>query len=193
MGTSKRGLARSAGLLLAIATALLIPPAANAAVTVFVTPTPASLPAPGGNVVYTVNVNSSSATQDFCFDCPGGSLESLSDSVYGDLNGKGTCSVSPTNTKPFPYACTFTAPVTGAAGTVVADAVLAGWVSVHSGGPFFPPDPRAYVRGSAAGAGAVLLTAPAVTPPNKCKKGFVLKKVKTKHGTVKKCVKKKKK
>jgi hypothetical protein len=178
--------------LAAMAVGLIAPAGANAAVTVFVTPTPATLPAPGGNVQYTVNVNSSSAISDFCFDCIGGSVDSLVDSVYGDLNGKGTCSVSSVTPKPIPYACAFTAPVTGAAGTTVADLLTAGWVSGHTSPPPPPADPN--VHGSAQGIGTVSLTAPVMQPPpTKCKKGFVLKKVKTKHGTKKKCVKKKKK
>jgi hypothetical protein len=181
---------RAAGALAAIVTALVIPASASAAVTVFVTPTPASLPAPGGNVTYTINVNSSSPAFDFCFDCIGGAVESLSDTVYGDLNGRGTCAVSPSSPKPIPYACTFTAPVTGPAGGFVTNAVLAGWVSQHTSPP--PPGADPLVHGSAAGAGTVLLTAPAVPPKTKCKKGFVLKKVKTKNGVKKKCVKKKK-
>ena len=175
----------------AAAVGLIAPAGATAAIGVFVTPTPASLPAPGGNVTYTINVNG--GTFDFCIDCIGGAVETLNDSLYGDLNGKGTCSVSSLAPKPIPYRCDFTVPVTGAPGTVVTDLVTAGWRSTHTSPP--PPGADPTVRGTVVGAGSVSLTAPVVQnpPKKKCKKGFVLKKVKTKNGVKKKCVKKKKK
>jgi hypothetical protein len=168
------------GALAAIIAALAIPASASAG-DVTVTAAPTSLPAPGGNFQFTVNVVKQP-------DSPGfqdNSVLTLTDSVYGNLNGKGTC-VTPA---PLPYSCTFTGAFNGVAGATQTNTVNAFQVAII--GPPGPPSPENYAR---TGSATVSLTAPVIAQPTKkCKKGFHLKKVKTKHGTKKKCVRKKKK
>jgi hypothetical protein len=168
-----------AGLLAAIGTALLIPASASAG-DVTVTAAPSTLPAPGGNFQFTVNV----AKQD----APGftdNSVLTLTDSVYGNLNGKGSCALPAA----LPYSCTFTGAFNGVAGATQTNTVSAFELAIVQtmGGP----SPENYAR---TGSATISLTAPVVTPPKKkkCKKGFVRKKVKTKDGIKRKCVKKKK-
>src|SRR5205085_6934894 len=68
---------------------------------------PSSLPEPGGTGTFTVTVtNPANAVESI-------KLTNLVDSVYGNLNGKGSCDV-PVDLKPGEhYACSFTGPVTG--------------------------------------------------------------------------------
>ena len=170
---------RAAGALAAIVAALAIPATASAG-DVTVTAAPTSLPAPGGNFTFTVNVAKIPDTPTFSDN----SVLTLTDSVYGNLNGKGSC-VLPA---PLPYSCTFTGAFNGVAGATQTNTVNAFQLAIVQtmGGP----SPENYAR---TGSATVSLTAPVVQPPpKKCKKGFVLKKVKTKNGVKKKCVKKKK-
>ncbi len=81
---------------------------------------PASLPEPGGDVTFTVQVNNTSSADAI-------TLNALNDSVYGDLNGKGDCAVPQTIAPGASYSCQFTETVSGNAGdahtnTVTADA-----------------------------------------------------------------------
>jgi hypothetical protein len=80
---------------------------------------PSTLPEPGGTGTFTVTVaNPDNAVEPI-------KLTSLIDSVYGSLNGKGNCSVTPAvELAPGKtYTCTFTGPVAGNAGSVHADEV----------------------------------------------------------------------
>jgi hypothetical protein len=166
----------------AIVAALVIPASASAG-DVTVTASPTSLPAPGGNFTFKVDVARIPDSTGFSDN----SVLTLTDSVYGNLNGKGTC-VLPAS---LPYSCTFTGAFNGAAGATQTNTVNAFELAIIT--IMGNPSPENYAR---TGSASVSLTAPAVQPSNggnkKCKKGSVLKKVKTKHGTKKKCVKKKK-
>jgi len=78
---------------------------------------PASLPAPGGPVTFTVSIQNSSAATDPL------TITSLVDDVHGNLNGRGTCSV-PQNLAPGQsYLCQFTETVSGSAGYAETDTI----------------------------------------------------------------------
>jgi hypothetical protein len=80
---------------------------------------PSTLPEPGGTGTFTVTVtNPASAVEPI-------KLTSLTDSVFGSLNGEGTCDVTPAvELAPgAQYACSFTGPVNGNAGFVHVDEV----------------------------------------------------------------------
>ncbi len=80
------------------------------------TPTPGSLPAPGGNFSFTVVVTNTSIEAL--------TLTSLTDSIYGNLNGKGTCATGATlAANGGTYTCTFTGSFTGVAGASQTDTV----------------------------------------------------------------------
>jgi|GEM_PF-1329794 len=87
---------------------------------IFVTKTanPTSLPEPGGTVNFTVRVDNTSAVDDVTID-------SLIDTIHGDLNGQGTCAVPQTIALGGFYECTFTATVSGNAGDSETDVVTA--------------------------------------------------------------------
>jgi citrate lyase gamma subunit len=68
------------------------------------TANPAILPIPGGDVQYTVVV-ANTGTAELTID-------SLVDDKFGDLNGRGSCSVPQTIPVEGSYSCTFTGPVT---------------------------------------------------------------------------------
>jgi len=92
---------------------------ATPTVTVEKVANPTSVVEPGGNVTYGVSVvnNGSIAVV----------ITSLVDDIYGDLNGKGTCSV-PQTIQPGAanaYACSFTEAVSGNAGDTITDEVCA--------------------------------------------------------------------
>jgi hypothetical protein len=76
------------------------------------TPRPTTVIAPGGTVTFRVTV-----TNESTFEAV--TLDSMVDSVYGDLDGQGTCvadgsvTIQPGDT----YRCRFTGEVTGRAGT----------------------------------------------------------------------------
>ncbi len=64
--------------------------------------------APGGEVVYTVNIANQGALSV--------TLTSLLDNPFGDLNGKGTCSVPQMIGAGGSYSCNFAEQITGIAG-----------------------------------------------------------------------------
>ena len=70
---------------------------------------PTSLPEPGGNVEFTVVVTNNS------FEAV--TLTSLTDNVYGDLNGQGTCATGGTIAASASYSCKFTGAVNGGPGS----------------------------------------------------------------------------
>ena len=92
------------------------PQAATIAVTK--TANPASLPEPGGAVTFTVTIENLSATLSVTID-------TLNDSIYGDLNGQGDCAVPQIIAAGASYTCQFTANVTGNAGYSETDIVTA--------------------------------------------------------------------
>ena len=79
---------------------------------------PASLPEPGGNVTFSVEVRNTSAADPL-------TITAMIDSVYGDLSHRGTCTsavgtvIQPGNS----YTCQFTAQVSGSAGDTETDTV----------------------------------------------------------------------
>ena len=79
---------------------------------------PTSLPEPGGNVSFSVSVKNTSAVDSV-------TISSLTDDVYGDLDGKGTCDVPQTIAAGATYSCAFTGPVSGNAGSQHTDVVTA--------------------------------------------------------------------
>jgi uncharacterized repeat protein (TIGR01451 family) len=74
------------------------------AITVIKTASPTSMQAPGGTVTFTVSVRNDSAVDTV-------TITSLVDSIHGNLNGQGTCSVPQTILPGATYTCTFTANV----------------------------------------------------------------------------------
>ncbi|MFA9492044.1 MAG: sortase, partial [Anaerolineales bacterium] len=87
--------------------------------TIVVTKTadPTSVSEPGGNVDYTVTVENTSF-EDV-------TLTTLTDDIYGDLNGDGTCATGGTIATGVTYSCTFTGAVAGNAGDTITDIVTA--------------------------------------------------------------------
>jgi hypothetical protein len=79
---------------------------------------PIEVNAPGGDVTYTVTIENLSAV-DTMF------ISSLIDDIYGDLNGKGDCSVPQTIPPLGSYTCSFIEPVSGSGGDVITDIVTA--------------------------------------------------------------------
>ncbi|NTW89289.1 MAG: VWA domain-containing protein [Candidatus Moranbacteria bacterium] len=69
---------------------------------------PTTLPEPGGDATFSVTVRNTS------FESV--TLTSLSDDIYGDLNGKGTCVIGGTIAAGAEYACSFTGSVSGEPG-----------------------------------------------------------------------------
>ena len=84
------------------------------------TATPTSLLEPGGNSTFSVTVVNTSAVDQV-------TISSLVDNVYGNLDGKGTCDVSPpvVLAPGAQYQCSFTGAVSGNAGTSHTDTVTA--------------------------------------------------------------------
>jgi hypothetical protein len=86
------------------------------------TASPTSVPETGGSVTYTVLVDNTSAETI--------TLNSLTDNVFGDLHGKGTCSMpqtlQPDGTPGDSYSCTFTETVSGEAGSHINVATASG-------------------------------------------------------------------
>ncbi|MCB9077668.1 MAG: hypothetical protein H6631_08760 [Anaerolineaceae bacterium] len=70
---------------------------------------PASVPEPGGPVNFTVKVKNISAADTV-------NLKSLTDNVYGNLNGKGTCAIGGNIAPGGQYQCSFTGNVSGSQG-----------------------------------------------------------------------------
>ena len=86
-------------------------------VTVIKTASPTQVPEPGGLVTFSVDVHN---TSGFAV-----TLTTLTDTVYGDLNGKGTCATGGTIAADGHYTCTFSAIVSGNARHVETDLVTA--------------------------------------------------------------------
>ena len=82
------------------------------------TATPTSLPEPGGNATFDVTVENTSAVDSV-------TITSLSDDVYGNLDGKGSCDVPQTIAAGGSYSCSFTGAVSGNAGSAHTDVVTA--------------------------------------------------------------------
>ena len=80
--------------------------------------TPTTLPEPGGNATFDVTVKNTSAVDSV-------TITSLSDNVYGNLDGKGTCDVPQTLAPGASYSCSFTGAVAGNAGSPHNDVVTA--------------------------------------------------------------------
>ena len=78
---------------------------------------PGSLPVPGGNFTFTVTVRNTGAEQV--------TLTGLTDNVYGNLDGQGTCDVPATINIGGNYSCSFVGNFTGAAGATETDTVTA--------------------------------------------------------------------
>ncbi|MEX1345267.1 MAG: hypothetical protein AB1Z63_11390, partial [Candidatus Limnocylindrales bacterium] len=84
------------------------------------TPDPTQVTAPGGDVTFTITVTNESAFEPV-------TLDALEDSVFGDLDGQGTCladgsiALLPGET----YTCRFSGEVTGSAGTTHRNTVTA--------------------------------------------------------------------
>lgn len=87
------------------------------------TPSPSVVPAPGGDVVFSVTVENTGATAV--------TIDSLTDNVYGDITAvqgdvSATECATPQSLSPGQtYSCTFTAAVSGSAGDIHYDTVLA--------------------------------------------------------------------
>ena len=88
------------------------------AVVVTKTADPTSVEEPGGTVTFTVRINNTSSVNSF-------TITKLTDTIYGDLNGQGTCSVPQTITAGHFYECHFTGNVTGSAGDSETDTITA--------------------------------------------------------------------
>jgi hypothetical protein len=178
---------RTLGSLGAVLIALVIPAAAPAGV-VTVTATPASLPAPGGPFQFTISISQYSPMETGGATYVDSRVNKLTDTDGRDISNVGTCRVPAS----LPYSCSFTDWLWGAPGAVLSHVVIADESYVQTAGPLRPPC-CGYVQ---VGIAAVTLSAPVpentptVAPRKKCKKGFALKKVKTKHGQRNKCVRK---
>ncbi len=77
---------------------------------------PSSVPEPGGDVVFTVRIENTSAADSV-------TVESLVDDLRGDLNGQGTCAVPQTIPAGAWYECQFSALVSGSPGDSETDVV----------------------------------------------------------------------
>ena len=91
--------------------------AASPSVTVTKTANPTSRPEPGGSFNFSVGVTNTSAVQV--------TLTSLTDDVYGDLNGQGSCLTGGTIAAGATYNCGFAGSFTGVAGDSQTDVVTA--------------------------------------------------------------------
>ncbi len=90
---------------------------ASPSITVEKSAKPQSRAAPGGLFTFSVMVTNTSG-EDVV-------LSSLTDDVYGDLNGRGTCATGGTITAGSAYSCSFSGSFTGAAGDAQTDTVTA--------------------------------------------------------------------
>ncbi len=81
------------------------------------TASPVTMPEPGGNVTFTVEVHNMALDPI--------KLDSLVDDVYGDLDGKGTCDTGGTIGAGDTYTCHFSGAVSGAPGSSHTDTVTA--------------------------------------------------------------------
>ena len=90
----------------------------QASIAVDKTANPTEVSEPGGLVAFTVRVDNTSATKSV-------TLDSLSDSIHGDLDGQGSCAVPQTIPAGGYYECGFSATVSGNAGDVETDVITA--------------------------------------------------------------------
>jgi len=99
------------------------------AVTVTVTPDRLSRPEPGGSFSYSIEVS------DCDFGAAGCTLESLEDSVYGDLDGEGTCATGVDFGAPGDetYTCEFSGSFFGDAGDNQTNTITAEGVDAATG------------------------------------------------------------
>ncbi|HRI57394.1 MAG TPA: hypothetical protein PK170_09900, partial [Anaerolineae bacterium] len=81
----------------------------NPSITVVKSANPTGVPS-GGSVQYTVRIDNTSNSQDPV------TIHSLSDNVFGGLNGQGTCNIPQTIAPSAQYSCTFQKSVTGPPG-----------------------------------------------------------------------------
>ena len=79
---------------------------------------PVSIQEPGGTVTFAVSVKNTSAVDSV-------TISSLTDDIYGNLDGKGTCDVPQTLAPGASYDCSFTGAVSGTAGSSHVDVVTA--------------------------------------------------------------------
>jgi hypothetical protein len=100
------------------------------------TPNPSERPAPGGPFDFTVTVTNTTFEPL--------TLTVLTDDVYGDLNGRGTCATGGTIAAGASYTCTFTGTFTGVAGDSQTDTVTA--TGVNSRGQSATATAQATVR-----------------------------------------------
>ena len=89
-----------------------------AGITVTKTADPTSLAEPGGDFAFSVNVHNDSTVDTVTID-------TLSDDLYGDLDGLGTCSVPQIIAPGADYGCSFTGSFLGSAGDRQTDTVTA--------------------------------------------------------------------
>lgn len=91
------------------------------AIKVTKTPVPATVEEPGGEVLYVVTVDNQSAVDVV-------TLDTLVDSVFGDLDGQGNCQLPQTMAAGSDYRCEFTGTVNGVAGDVHTNVISASGV-----------------------------------------------------------------
>ena len=92
------------------------------------TATPTTIYEPGGPATFTVTVSNNSVSSDpvtIADDLQRDPVAGLYDSIYGDLNGQGDCTVPQTIAAGSSYTCSFTADVTGNSGYSETDTVTA--------------------------------------------------------------------
>ncbi len=83
-------------------------------VTIVKTPSPASLPEPGGQFTFNFVVTNTSADETV-------TITSLTDDIYGNLNGRGTCATGAVLPPGGTYSCSFTVTFNGNAGATQRD------------------------------------------------------------------------
>ena len=88
-------------------------------ITIAVDSAPTTVPYPGGNSTFTATVTNTSAFFDTI------TLDTLTDTVHGNLDGVGTCTTGVSIAPSESYTCTFTVAASGSVGTVVTNAVTA--------------------------------------------------------------------
>ncbi len=89
-----------------------------ASIEVVKTADPTTVDEPGANVTFAFAVNNTSETDAV-------TITSLTDSIYGDLDGQGTCSIPQTIAAGDSYSCQFSAFVAGNAGDIETNVVTA--------------------------------------------------------------------
>jgi hypothetical protein len=86
--------------------------------TVTKTPTPPTVPEPGGTVSFGVSITNPASSQEAV------TVTQMVDTVYGNLNGQGTCATGATLNPGQTYSCAFSGAVTGDANTTHTDIVF---------------------------------------------------------------------